>query len=883
MARMASKVRSSTTSSPPANGSPRETFESSRALEFFTENQLRARTGHAPDNWALMIAKELSDNGIDACEQRGIAPSISIRIEDDAVSVTDNGPGIPVETLRTSLTNFDVLVSDKAKFVGPTRGAQGNALKTVVAVPYVRDGSVGRVHVSTGGQNYEITVKTEQIQQKPAVTVTAAGDALVQNGTSWRVEYPCLLDECCEDEFVQLATGFALFNPHLSLHLSLPSGDERVFEPSNPTWSKWLPSTPLQPHWYGVADLAGYVGSCLAKDRVAGRQRTVRELIAKFAGVKRTGTQKAVLDRLGLTGAPLSSLMAGETELDLDLVEELLDAMKAEAKEPKPEKLGVIGEEHFREALTATGCNDEFTRYKKLTGMTDDGIPYVVEAALSIKEEYTGPAEVFTGVNWSPSFGRPVVNSLGYGTTLSGMLGERYCGRHQPIVFCLHIATPKVPWTDNGKGSLDLSGALAADVEKASEVVTRPWYEHCRKEERRAQLEERRFEALAKKKPKRTPLNQAIFLEIEGAVHTLSRGGKWRFDGRSFYYEVRELIQKHTTEPLTQKWFDGVLKAWEEEHGVIELLDRDPRGFLIEPHTGRRIPLGTKNVDDYEIPLWLYDTILYIEKKGLSALLEDSKLAEKYDIAIIAAEGYATNAAKILMARAEAGHAMTMLCFHDADHHGKNIGHCMRQASVRSDGVNVIDIGLHLNEALAMGLKPEKYIRKNALPKDLELTKTELEYWTGKYAGMHGKKKKFECQRVELNTLARDPEAFIAYIEAKLAYHGCNKKVVPPDKVIRSEAAHLAEGELRRLVRANIEARLRIETLIESVTGSLSKKLSLSRIPTEVRMWAKKCEPHPWDEIVGDLARDRVARLTDRIERLTEKAVIDAIAQWKTR
>ena len=54
----------------------RTTFTTSRLLDFCSEKELTAQTGHDVDDWPLVIVKELVDNALDACEEAGIAPEI---------------------------------------------------------------------------------------------------------------------------------------------------------------------------------------------------------------------------------------------------------------------------------------------------------------------------------------------------------------------------------------------------------------------------------------------------------------------------------------------------------------------------------------------------------------------------------------------------------------------------------------------------------------------------------------------------------------------------------------------------------------------------------------------------------------------------------------
>jgi hypothetical protein len=46
----------------------RETFETSRLLDFCSERELTKQIGHDADHWPLVILKELTDNALDAAE-----------------------------------------------------------------------------------------------------------------------------------------------------------------------------------------------------------------------------------------------------------------------------------------------------------------------------------------------------------------------------------------------------------------------------------------------------------------------------------------------------------------------------------------------------------------------------------------------------------------------------------------------------------------------------------------------------------------------------------------------------------------------------------------------------------------------------------------------
>ena len=166
-------------------GLQRETFRTSRLLDFCSEKELVAQTGHRPAQWPLVVLKELLDNALDACEEAGIAPEVAITVNKSGITVADNGPGIPAETVKGVL-DFTVRVSSREAYVSPTRGAQGNALKTIVAMPFVLDGSRGRVEIEARGIHHAITFEVDHVRQEPVIRHEQA-ESEVKKGTVVRV------------------------------------------------------------------------------------------------------------------------------------------------------------------------------------------------------------------------------------------------------------------------------------------------------------------------------------------------------------------------------------------------------------------------------------------------------------------------------------------------------------------------------------------------------------------------------------------------------------------------------------------------------------------------------------------------------------------------
>jgi DNA topoisomerase VI subunit B len=168
----------------------RPTFSVSREMEFFTDKELSMQIGHSRELWPLALAKELIDNGMDACEKalERVAPKIEVHVEEDSISIKDNGPGIPTSTLEASL-NYRTRTSDNLFFVSPSRGQLGNALKCVWAAPFVVDGRESLVEVSAGGVLHKIKVTLDQLSQQPRLERVPA-KSVVKNGTLFKLHWP---------------------------------------------------------------------------------------------------------------------------------------------------------------------------------------------------------------------------------------------------------------------------------------------------------------------------------------------------------------------------------------------------------------------------------------------------------------------------------------------------------------------------------------------------------------------------------------------------------------------------------------------------------------------------------------------------------------------
>ncbi len=417
----------------------RETFKTDRALEFFSEKELQMQIGHPRQLWPLAIVKELIDNSLDACETARILPEIEVTVNEDFVSVQDNGPGLAVKTLKHSL-NYMIRVSDKSHYVSPTRGQLGNALKCVWAVPFVLNGEQGLIDVVTGGKLHRIEVTLDRIEQKPKLKHTISNDGFVKNGTFVKIYLPGIAS-ILEGEELRISYNFiqgimTLIQAYSALNSRatfIYNGIDCnfTFERSVEDWSKWLPSMPTSAWWYTTERFRSLIAGYVSISRTGGNPKTVREFVSEFKGLTSTAKQKLVTESVGLSRACLSDLVEND-DVNFEMAESLLNAMKDNSAVVKPNALGVIGEDHLKKCMSEGGVGGGSVKYKKVHGIAKD-MPFVLEASFGVLENEDLGMDYVAGLNWTPAIKTPFEELL-------SILIDVHIDPYDPVRLVVHLA-----------------------------------------------------------------------------------------------------------------------------------------------------------------------------------------------------------------------------------------------------------------------------------------------------------------------------------------------------------------------------------------------------------------------------------------------------------
>jgi len=436
-------------------------FATSRLIEFCSVKELTAQTGATPDQWPLVVEKELVDNAIDEAEKSGVAPVIDIVVANGEIIISGNGPGIAADTVEKIL-DFTVRASDKEAYVSPTRGAQGNALKTILAMAFALDGTSGTTVIEAQGVKHTITFAVDPVRRSPKVS-RSQGTSIVRNGTRITVRWPVCASsqlEWAKSRFLQIAEDFTFLNPHFTLRVFWNGQLALSVKAAEPGWRKWSPSDPIPAHWYDAGRFERLIAANIAHGQDTGRDMLVREFVGTFRGLSGTTKQKALLDEIGAARMSLAAFFAeGRNRKG---VARLLAAMQEMSKSVKPGDLGIIGQDHFARRFADAQAEMETFNYTRNLG-TNDGLPWVVEVAFAWVPNATR-RRLVTGVNFSPGIVNPF-RSLGtIGQSLDAILAEQRANRDDQVIVLVHLTSPVLSFTDRGKSALALGSDNSDEV-----------------------------------------------------------------------------------------------------------------------------------------------------------------------------------------------------------------------------------------------------------------------------------------------------------------------------------------------------------------------------------------------------------------------------------
>jgi hypothetical protein len=710
----------------------RKVFRIPRLSEFASLTELARLIGHATEQWLEAALKELIDNALDDCEEHGLAPVVKVDVDAKACTLTveDNGAGVPPEIVD-GLADLSNRLSSREAYVSPTRGAQGNAWQTLMAMPFAFDNDApGEAAIETRGIHHRLRIVADPIDRIPRVEHDREPSAVKKGARAtlrWPVSARSLLI-ASKWRFLSCAVDFSWLNPHLALTVTWDGEREIEAVAIDEAWKKWLPRQPESPHWYNIES---FVNRIIAEIRYARASNEpdpfVRDFIGQFRGLRSTVKQAEICDYLGASKERLSDFYRGG-EAGRERASNLLVEMQIRTNPIKPLDLGFIGRDNLM-TRAAGFCDLDSFQYRR-EAFELDGFPYVAEVAFAYAPGLQGRHSV-AGLNFSPVVGGHPFRQL------SESFGEQHIGPGSPVMTFMHLTSPRFAFVDKGKASVWLKDEVVDRMKALIVEATKKWRKQAEAEIRTENASVRREERLACKQPRAMTKKDAAYQVMEEAYMRASNSATLPANARQVFYPARDLML-----PLIGKSRDvddnyftqTLLPDFIADHPELTQgwdVVFDDRGGFIEPHTGFSVGLGTLNVRDYVErfedpkatparlaeafidtvgPKGRFSAVLFIEKEGFDHLMQAARIRERYDVAVMSTKGFSNTAARKLIDVIVGRLGLKLFVLHDFDIAGFGIKHTLINDGRRyafEHAVECVDLGLRLSDVDRMALTAE--------------------------------------------------------------------------------------------------------------------------------------------------------------------------------
>ncbi|MDE1827816.1 MAG: DNA topoisomerase VI subunit B [Candidatus Micrarchaeota archaeon] len=439
-------------------------FKEHSISEFFRKN--RQMLGYAGKVRSLTtVIHEYVTNTLDACEEAGILPEVSVKIKSTGeerylVIIKDNGPGIPKKIVGKALAN--VLSGTKFHRYMQQRGQQGIGAAGCTLFSQITTGKHIHVKSGTGKEAYECDLGISIKDNKPVIeNLVELGKDSVK-GVVIEAEFGGVKYENGDHGVYEYLKRTALVNPHISIKLIDPDGKDFVF----PRSVNEMPKRPkqIQPHPLGIesSDLLDFA-------HITESQKLSSFLVEAFARVtpNKVNELRELLPKMDFAKSP--------RELTWDEAQELVNAFKKiKWIAPDMDSLSTIGEKQI-EAAIKNILNPEFQAVvERKPKVFRGGIPFVVEIGIA----YGGNAGKVTDSGPSGNilrFANKVPLLFDGGTcaiteSVRGLQWKRYNiddFEKSPISILVSVSSVYIPYAGVGKQSVAQEEEIIEEVRLA--------------------------------------------------------------------------------------------------------------------------------------------------------------------------------------------------------------------------------------------------------------------------------------------------------------------------------------------------------------------------------------------------------------------------------
>lgn len=665
----------------------KEITKTSMLVNYFTEDGLIKNTGISKEYWDFVIFKELVDNALDAIEP--VANKnvyINVNTKDKRLQIFDNGKGISIETIN-DIYDFSYFVSKNRDHITPSRGKQGNGLKTIISICYLMGYRL--LWHSSEGTVIENIIDDTEIQDGRVLFQT------IQHGDSmWKgieiVGYKNMNNPVREKNIQK----FFMCNQDVSFYYTcdnIPNVLNAKLDAVNRSGNTSI-------SFYDIKAFKDYI------------------LKTQDGNI----TYKKFLKMFGSRVSDASSIKGKIKDIDFSSNEFIEDFIKL--KSLQNSKKYTILKSHMI-GLKYSLNTEILMQRDKNANEIKTYVPCIIEfdvEKVDLKNDKRYYAECTCFINntvsyddsWSIVFDEGFYD-LGMRTCHSSKNLAGLLENYNDYRFVFHFISPYFIFKDAGKTEIDITSIITDLAKELRKALAK---------------EKKRYDSSIEKPIQNTDLLRPY---MDDAFSLASTNGKYAITARQMWYKIRE-ISGAPDEAYTA-FTQTVLTEWINNHPEYEdKINFANRGvfYIGDKQDG----LGTANVrnfinnidkasntfncyggvsdivyidDNFNVE-YKYDKVLYIEKTGFDDIFKAEKIGEKYHMIIVSGQGFATRAAKtILYALQNKG--LKLYCMHDLDISGVNIFKSFQTTNDKFEHpIDIEDLGITIEDVYRYNIQPEQ-------------------------------------------------------------------------------------------------------------------------------------------------------------------------------
>jgi hypothetical protein len=640
----------------PENSKPIFSSESS-LMDCISVKGIQQRTGVEKYNLILFILKELLDNALDFLEtfsrrRKDQEPIVKVVLTNQKIIVSNSNFGLESfsEERIKSIFTFDKFYSSKRNIYRVSRGNLGDALKSVIGIPYalaedngVKGWNKPLIITENGTELYLIYLKVDRVEQTINTGIESQFMVTAANSGFTTIEINIPIHEN-QYRLLTFLRDYVILNPHITFDLDiypdLENGDKAREIHHLPQTQKFETNWHNRPsiHYYSLPEFQQLIYGVDENDRIA---YDVLKLFREASNIRRNEAQMTV----------------GELKRDTKSVAELYSKLrrvfcstsKLEIQFNTNKKLR---QEALKSRIEQLGFKVSNVRYRLVHAFVEDDkhnikFPFIFEIAIlrtpSLPQSY-----IVNGINSSARYDNPFFGEYTntYAWITSGGKQQKagsvkeilekygYCDTREKSkkpssIIIVNLVSPRIDYKGYNK---------RIDLTTFAKTIADTIYTICSQS----------APSIGYKDPETTgkQILHDILRERWNQVKKdpdLMRSDRWTQS--TVFYRYRKRLMDIGASSVTRKYITNEIKKvclqkfgkTREELGIFAA-DRAQMYFK-----GRSYDVG---IDDLVLLMKKGTDLLIIEKEGVAEVL--APFAESYGMALLNTRGFLTDYAKRL-------------------------------------------------------------------------------------------------------------------------------------------------------------------------------------------------------------------------------------------